>query len=148
MKATLTRVDSGDQGTFGLLVLENGAHWHSLELPWRENRTKISCIPEGLYAARLEWSEHFQRNVYHLQDVPDRQAVEIHPANFAGDVMLGWSADLLGCIALGTGTGQLVNRSGISQRALIASRTAMTEFESALNGEELEIEIKSAEKVA
>ncbi|GGC43178.1 hypothetical protein GCM10011386_39320 [Parapedobacter defluvii] len=76
----------------------NGVLWHgekqicqTIELPWRNNRRMISCIPEGRY--RLIRREHFKHgDQLAVTGVPGREAILIHPANFA-------LAELQGCIA-------------------------------------------------
>ena len=144
-KVTVFRGPSTDEGTFGTFRLEsNGAlEWHSLELPDRDNLPRVSSIPAGTYIARLAWSEHFQRQLYHLQNVPGRDAVEIHPANFAGDVSKGFRSDLLGCVTLGTDVGEL-QVDGHPQRAVLNSKIAFEEFMTAAAGEDLEISIEAA----
>jgi len=62
--------------------------------------------------------------------------VEIHSANWAGDVSLGKHCQLLGCIALGKGVGVLEG-----QNAILSSKTAMAEFESLLNKEDFTLVI-------
>lgn len=76
----------------------NGSLMHSgmlicscIELPWRENRHQVSCVPEGRYVLLKRYSPHFQWH-FELQDVPERDGILIHPAN---DAVL----ELKGCIA-------------------------------------------------
>ncbi len=47
--ANLTSAPSTDQGTFGQLVLDDGATFCIGELPWRGNQHGVSCIPAGTY---------------------------------------------------------------------------------------------------
>lgn len=51
------------------------------------------AIGAGSYAARLEYSPHFERQTPHI-DVPGRTYIEIHPANLP--------SQLEGCIAVGS----------------------------------------------
>lgn len=76
----------------------NGSLWsgsqlicHTIELPWRDNQRKISCIPEGKYPLRLYQSMKFG-TVLMVTDVLNRQDILFHPANNAMD-------ELQGCIA-------------------------------------------------
>jgi hypothetical protein len=64
---------------------------YTIELPWKNNIHRISCIPEGRYKLSLRYS---QRHGSHLlvNDVQDRSLILIHPSN---DAM----AQLKGCIA-------------------------------------------------
>lgn len=54
----------------------------TLELPWKENRRNISRIPPGTYQAKKFQSPRFKREVILLDEVPFRDAIEIHPLNY------------------------------------------------------------------
>jgi hypothetical protein len=79
------------EGTNGILFLEGAAICSTIELPWKNNQSRISCIPEGRYPIIKRYSPHFK---WHLEvkDVPGRQLILIHPANDA-------ITELKGCIA-------------------------------------------------
>lgn len=139
---TLLRDDTGDTGTFsrGSLVDANGVNlgeWDWIELPWRDNETGKSCIPPGVYSAVLVQSPHFGRQVYQLTNVPGRSAVEIHPANFAGDTSLGYRSDLRGCAAPGMLRGSLLASPGDErqQKAVLQSERAFQAFMDAAKGD-------------
>ena len=139
-RLTVVREASHDEGTFGIASFSDKV-WHSLELPWRGNQHEISCIPAGLYTAILFYSTTLQRSVYLLQNVLGRTGVEIHPANWAGDVNLGWHSDLLGCLTLGHGIGELTPPNGPPQLAVLSSTSAIMEFMSAAAGQPIEVAI-------
>jgi len=128
MKATLTRAPSTDQGTFGIFELEDGTKFHSLELPWKGNQHNVSCIPAGTYTCKwVQSPKHGE--CYLIAGVHDRQAVEIHSANFAGDTSKGYQSQLLGCIALGLGVGPLEAPGPIRQQlAVLQSKAAIQQF--------------------
>lgn len=84
---------SAQWGTFGKCSLDGVAFCYSVERPWNNNEHGTSCIPAGTYTAKTEFSPKHGCTLYKLQDVPDRNEIEIHPANFY--------YQLLGCIALG-----------------------------------------------
>jgi len=42
--------------------------------------------------------------------------IEIHVANFAGDIYLGFASDVLGCIGLGTTRGKLWTGEGSARK--------------------------------
>lgn len=115
---------STDQGTFGSASID-ALKFVSLELPWRDNQPNLSCIPAGTYTAWRVYSGRFVRDVYQLQNVPDRSAIEIHPANWAGDVEQGWYSDLQGCICLGLYRSTLVAPNGRMQSAISQSTVAL-----------------------
>ena len=136
----LTRNESGDQGTIGTLNFLT--HYvRTLELPWRENERKFSCIPRGIYRCNLVDSPSFGR-VYLLDNVPERSAILIHPANFAGDTKLGWQSELEGCIAPCKKIGTLENRRMVPQMAGIASRSAFNFFMAAMQRSSFNLEVK------
>lgn len=144
-RLVIQREPSTDEGTFGVGVLnENEGQWQFIELPWRDNACDISCVPAGVYTARVFHSQHFQRDVYRLEGVPGREDVEMHPANFAGDVSKGWQSDLRGCCAPGMERGHLYNKAGHYQAAVLQSARAMEEILAATGGEPIEIEFKDA----
>lgn len=68
--------------------------FQTLELPWKSNQRRISCIPEGEYWAIPHNSPTFGQTLW-LQDVPERSEILIHAGNF--------TKDTLGCILPGTG---------------------------------------------
>ncbi len=90
MVFVLTRTYFPD-GTNGKLECEGKSICKTIELPWKMNETKVSCIPEGKYFIRKRYSRKFQ---WHLEviDVKDRSLILIHPANNA-------LKELNGCIA-------------------------------------------------
>lgn len=123
---TITRQPSTDQGTPGYFEF-GGTVLRCMELPWRDNKPRVSCIPVGDYVATIYASpKHGQ--VYMLQDVFGRSAIEIHAANFAGDEALGWKSELLGCIAPCVAIGTLTPHGGREQMAGLQSRTALAQF--------------------
>ena len=78
-------------GTNGELLLNGDRLCSTIELPWKNNEPKVSCIPEGDYELRKRWSRRFG-NHFMLLDVPERSYILVHPANDA-------VRELKGCIA-------------------------------------------------
>lgn len=139
--ATLQREPSSDQGTYGVLRFGE-QQVYTIELPWRGNLPKVSCIPPGSYRCEIAISPHFGR-VYEIKDVPGRSHVLIHSANLAGDSSLGWTTELQGCIAVGERRGRMLNAAGQSQRAVLVSRPALRRFMLGMAGEPFTLEVKS-----
>jgi hypothetical protein len=65
----------------------------TLELPYIDNKTDISCVPVGRYKCKLEYSGKFKKLLWELKDVPNRTECKFHSANYFHQ--------LNGCIALG-----------------------------------------------
>ena len=78
-------------GTNGEFFFNDNRVCSSIELPWKKNQPKISCIPEGKYELRKRYTT---KRGWHLilANVPGRQLILIHAANDA-------NKELLGCIA-------------------------------------------------
>jgi len=91
----LRTIDNGKQ-TNGVLYVEKDNkilfECFTLELPWKDNQRRVSCIPEGTYKAIKHRSPKFGESVW-IQNVPNRSEILIHPANYV--------RQLLGCIAPG-----------------------------------------------
>ena len=90
MTLFLTRTYFPD-GTNGKLEYEGKFICYTIELPWKQNETKVSCIPEGEYFIEKRYSKKFQ---WHLEvlDVKNRSLILFHPANNA-------LQELKGCVA-------------------------------------------------
>jgi hypothetical protein len=135
---TILRGQSTPEGTFGRAEFSNGVETftlHSLELPWKNNAKRWSSIEPGTYTAGLFISPRFKRQVFLLQNVPGRDMIEIHPANWAGDEEVGYYSELNGCIALGKGKAPLVTPHGNRQMALRNSGAALDMVIDALRGD-------------
>lgn len=80
--ATLTRSKplSIDRENMGLYVSDKGFQCYTVEKPWKEDRTDVSCIAPGRYRVTWRWSDKHQCNLYHVED-PSRPGAEIHGAN-------------------------------------------------------------------
>lgn len=82
-----------DKSTTSRCYIDGLYHSFMLERPWLNNQPEISCIPEGEYDIGLYDSPHFGRVLPHVLDVPAREYILIHPAN--------WPTELKGCLAPG-----------------------------------------------
>ena len=134
-KVKITRDPSEDAGTFGVLTTDSGFSCYSGELPWRENKTGISCIPPGVYKCeKREFPKHGK--VYEVLSVPGRTAILVHKGNYCGDRNKGLKSDVEGCLILGNAIGKIGK-----QKALLSSRDALARFEADLDGEPFELTI-------
>jgi hypothetical protein len=90
MELELTRTYH-PEGTNGVILYNQLPICYSIELPWKENKIKQSCIPEGRYEVVKRYSLKFSRHLL-LKGVEGRSLILIHPANDA-------LSELKGCIA-------------------------------------------------
>lgn len=102
-------------GTNGKILYQDRLMMYSIELPWKENRARVSCIPEGRYGLVKRFNNRFR---WHLQvmNVLQRTGILIHPANDA-------LQELKGCIApvsLLTGVGK-----GLRSRLALETLTSL-----------------------
>jgi hypothetical protein len=94
-KLLVTRTYQGTNTLGQIEVLEDGnviETYYTLELPYKDNERRVSCIPTGIYQIKKHLSPKFGL-VFWIQDVPNRSEILIHPANY--------TRQLLGCIAVG-----------------------------------------------
>ncbi len=79
------------EGTNGKLECEGKLICNTIELPWKNNEKRVSCIPEGKYFIRKRYSQKFKWHI-EVVDVENRSLILFHPANNA-------LKELNGCIA-------------------------------------------------
>ncbi|MGM9476226.1 DUF5675 family protein [Pedobacter sp. GSP4] len=89
-------------GTNGQISYQGCVICECIELPWRNNKRNISCIPEGRYALIKRYhTKHGEQLA--LSHVPKREAILIHPANFALRELQGCIAPVTKCKGEGVG---------------------------------------------
>lgn len=106
-KAYIKRLNSTEFVTTGIFFYEfEDRVWTlgSLELPWKNNKKSVSCIPTGIYTVQTTYSPKYKKPMWLVKNVPNRSGIRIHSANY--------TSDLEGCIALG-GTSLDMNKDGI-----------------------------------
>lgn len=111
--------DDGTQ-TLGTLIYVNGKNLFeckTLELPWKDNQSNISCIPMGEYLCELRYSPSFKKMLYEIKDVPQRTEILLHGASFY--------TDLKGCVSVGN---QLKDLNGDGKLDVMASQATLQEF--------------------
>lgn len=135
----LTRRRRTDQGTESIFSVP-GLNFSSFsfELPWRDNRPNVSCIPPGTYP--VSWRESRRWKAFHIRNVPGRSCILIHAGNFAGDVAKGFKTHVQGCVLLGTRWGWLGG-----QRAILMSRPMVRRFNAIMDGHNARITVTELE---
>ena len=145
----LTRGQSTVDGIFGNITF-CGQTLLTLELPWKNNASDISCIPpapgdpEISYDVIMAHSDHFNKDLYHIQNVLNRSNCMIHQGNYGGDTSQQRKSDIEGCILLGEGTDVWQNEFGVQQKVITSSSVALANFMNALNNEPFTLIIKNA----
>src|SRR6267142_4724497 len=91
--------------TLGVLFIELSKFCFTLEPPKDPdpNGNGFVCVPAKTYRLRIRWSNHFNKLVPHVEDVPGRSEIEIHIGNLPRDshgcVLVGFTqpqADYVG----------------------------------------------------
>ena len=91
----LIRDSFTDKAVLGKLYLNSEFYGHTLELAWKENQKRISCIPKGVYEVKKRHTEKSKYKYEHLHilDVPDRELILMHignyPKNSKGCILVG-----------------------------------------------------------
>lgn len=118
--ATLKRTFQNDTQTLGELIVSEGNNeifrCYTLELPWKNNSTNVSCIPAGKYRVIKRFSDQYQ-NHFHILNVPGRSMILIHTGNFYTQTK--------GCILAGTGLSD-INADGLKD--VTNSKIAMSKL--------------------
>jgi len=133
-KVHIFRTRQSAHGTEGVLSCD-GLLLFTLELPWKENQSNISCIPSGDYMVKPRVSPKFGET-YHVQEVEDRSYILIHQGNFAGDKEKDLKTHVQGCILLGRKRGVLGG-----QRAVLSSRLAVNDFKKYMGKKSFQLQI-------
>ena len=91
----ITRTSDNGTVTLGNLVARNGDdvfECKTLELPWKQNESRISCIPTGVYSCSKTVSPSRGLCIA-IHNVPERYYILIHKGNFLSDTK--------GCVLVG-----------------------------------------------
>jgi len=100
----LSRYNQNDKRTLGTLCDGEEIVGMTLELPWNDNHTDISCIPDGTYEV-VPYSSEKWPEVFHILDVSGREAILIHWGSFVRNTK--------GCILVGKSMGKLLKEDAI-----------------------------------
>ncbi len=93
----------------------------TVELPWRDNTRRVSCIPQDVYTCQRAMYNAGGYETFEVMNVPDRSEIKIHIANVP--------SDLAGCVGLGKSFGWVKR-----QYAVLRSGETFREFMKAMEG--------------
>jgi hypothetical protein len=108
---SLNRYYQDKNVTLGVMSICDEMPIYTLELPWRNNDTNVSCIPAGNYSC-ASYSSPKYPSAYEILNVKDRTKVLIHIGNYLGDTK--------GCVLPGLG----VNLSNVGSPMVTHSASA------------------------
>ena len=79
--------------THGVLIIGD-RQFETVELKWNGNKIGVSCIPDGIYQYRRDWSTNKKREVIELfnADTNPRSQIQIHA--------ISRTSQLKGCIGV------------------------------------------------
>jgi len=139
----LNRISDNSLQTLGALsfLKDDGQIFvcKTLELPWKNNMSNVSCIPIGAYVCRYTRSNRLSAAkgrdffTYEVLNVQGRAGIRIHSANHF--------FQLLGCIALGNAHKD-INSDG--QLDVIHSGATIAAFEQAMQQQDFKLIIDGA----
>tara|TARA_R110000803_G_scaffold89876_1_gene157146 strand:- start:32 stop:463 length:432 start_codon:yes stop_codon:yes gene_type:complete len=130
MKTIIVNRDEGnDSQTMGVCYVKDECgeiifKSECIERGWLDNKSRVSCIPEGEYPVKLEFSSRFKTDLYEIYGVPGRSECKFHAANYA--------RQLNGCIALGKDRAD-IDKDG--SKDVTSSRNTMKKFHLAMGGD-------------
>ena len=110
-----------DKSTLGKLYFNGEFYGHTLELPWKDNEKRVSCIPKGVYEVKKRHTEESKYKYEHLHilDVENRELILLHIGNYPKNSK--------GCILLGNT--RALNFVGESRKAFYKLMYDLTSFE-------------------
>jgi len=124
----IIRDTSSSNGTLGKLYWRGKYVCDTLEDPWNNNQSRMSCIPKGVYPVIPHgWEEgnpngfHFTR-VWEVTNVKGRIGILIHNGNTIDNT--------IGCILVGSSRGKLGNKDAVlnSMKTLDKLRATLPKF--------------------
>jgi hypothetical protein len=128
MKIRQFRIHQTETATLGCFVL-NDELYYTVELPWKDNKKNVSCIPSGKYTCKRVWSETNEnagyREGFEIMNVPNRtDIIFCHVGNTTRDIQ--------GCSAAGTEInikGESISHSISAVHSFMTAMVNVNEFE-------------------
>lgn len=114
MLLNLVRKSRLSTSTGGELLIDGKFFCFTQERPLESVKGAVApyAIPSGTYKVTLDYSPHFDMIVPHINNVPGRTSIEIHPGNYPTQIK--------GCIEVGlTQATDYVGQSRVAFQALM-----------------------------
>lgn len=127
---TLVRLPEFCHATPGVLYLNKAPTFLTIEPPWLDNASNVSCVPPGRYKIELVNSPAFGET-WELKGVPNRSEILIHWGNTPEDTE--------GCVLIGESWGWID-----PYFAVLNSRKALKRLSALLGREEAFMTITEA----
>jgi hypothetical protein len=121
-----------------LFVSGHGFFCFTMEPPWRDNRSNVSCIPPGEYKVVPRHSKKYGHH-FHVTNVEGRSFILEHSGNLAGDKSKGLITHSWGCLLFGMAQGWMRG-----QRAIFRSKEAIYKYMKLMDGKEHNLKIREA----
>lgn len=101
---------------------------YTMELPWKNNKSNISCIPSGEYICKFlkRSASGKYRNVWHVPNVIGRSGILLHNGNLV--------IHTKGCPLIGKKIGVLGGR-----KAVLGSRSGLRQFNRTMGTEDFKL---------
>tara|TARA_R110001606_G_scaffold127073_1_gene261101 strand:+ start:1179 stop:1589 length:411 start_codon:yes stop_codon:yes gene_type:complete len=136
MKLLIKRFSHEENQTLGYAIVfneNNGVQYtfSTLELAWKDNAKRMSCIPVGTYVVKKRWSEKYKDH-FIVQDVPNRSYILLHSGNY--------NRHTLGCILCGK---EHLDINGDGERDITSSKATMKKLNEVLS-EQFEMVIENS----
>ncbi len=101
IELTISRIYQNDC-TVGILNHTSGFRCYTLELPYLDNKTSVSCVPAGVYECFKRVSSK-NGEVFELRNVVGRSYIQCHSGNYTSQIE--------GCILVGDSLAD-INKDG------------------------------------
>lgn len=123
MRIDIKRITESDKQTEGVLTVYQGCpgsneeevvfQCYTLELPWLDNKARVSCIPKNTYNVEKRSSTKYKHH-FHVLNVPNRSWILVHNGNY------NWHTK--GCILVGK---TLTDINGDGYRDVTSSKSTL-----------------------
>ena len=112
----IKRVSLNASSTTGELYVDGKFVAHTLELPWKNNRSYVSSIPDGTYSALLRYDKNDKWRIQLEGVTGGRTGIQIHVGNYPSQIE--------GCVLVGNSVSNSKSSVSESSSAYAALKNA------------------------